>query len=265
MATTRREFLVRALSAGGAAAGAAGLPGCIPRIDPAPIADVAAPVGGKLSFPLASYPDLSRDGGALAVRAPGLPAPILVVHPSGTELHALGSVCPHVGCPLGYQDGVVCPCHGSRFGLDGQVQNPPAVQGLRTYAVHLDLTSGDVVVDLLAGTPGFPDLVGGTVTFKLADFPELATPGGSVEGIPGGWGQPLLVMALPGGTFAAVSAVCTHLGCTVAYSASRNDVECPCHGSIFTTGGAVLQGPASLPLPAYPATSDGTAVTVKLQ
>jgi cytochrome b6-f complex iron-sulfur subunit len=265
MATTRRQFLCRALAAGGAAVGTSGLQGCIPRIDPVPVADVAAPVNGKLSFPLASYPDLSRDGGALAVRAPGLPAPILVVHPSGTELYALASVCTHAGCPLGYQDGVVCPCHGSRFGLDGTVQNPPAVEGLRTYAVHLDLTSGEVIVDLLAGTRGFPDLVNGTVTFKFADFPALSKPGGSVEGIPGGWGQPLLVMALPDGTFAAVGATCTHLGCTVGYSAAHNDVECPCHGSIFTTGGAVVQGPASLPLPSYPAASDGTAVAVQLQ
>ena len=45
----------------------------------------------------------------------------------------------------------------------------------------------------------------------------------------------------------AVSAVCTHLGCTVARS--RTGFECPCHGSKFRTDGGVEAGPAPRPLP----------------
>jgi Rieske Fe-S protein len=45
----------------------------------------------------------------------------------------------------------------------------------------------------------------------------------------------------------AVSAVCTHLGCTVARSAEG--FACPCHGSRFGPGGKVLGGPAPRPLP----------------
>jgi cytochrome b6-f complex iron-sulfur subunit len=48
---------------------------------------------------------------------------------------------------------------------------------------------------------------------------------------------------------AAVSAVCTHLGCIV--NATPGGFECPCHGSRFTPDGKVTQGPAGSPLAWY--------------
>jgi cytochrome b6-f complex iron-sulfur subunit len=44
----------------------------------------------------------------------------------------------------------------------------------------------------------------------------------------------------------AINATCTHLGCLVKQA--QAGFECPCHGSQFTTNGAVTQGPATLPL-----------------
>jgi cytochrome b6-f complex iron-sulfur subunit len=44
----------------------------------------------------------------------------------------------------------------------------------------------------------------------------------------------------------AINATCTHLGCLVKQA--QLGFECPCHGSQFTTNGAVTQGPAALPL-----------------
>lgn len=46
--------------------------------------------------------------------------------------------------------------------------------------------------------------------------------------------------------FYAMSAVCTHLGCVVAPSATGFD--CPCHGSKFGKDGSLVQGPAGSPL-----------------
>jgi cytochrome b6-f complex iron-sulfur subunit len=44
----------------------------------------------------------------------------------------------------------------------------------------------------------------------------------------------------------ALDLTCTHLGCTV--TATAKGFLCPCHGSMFTTGGDVLKGPANRPL-----------------
>lgn len=48
--------------------------------------------------------------------------------------------------------------------------------------------------------------------------------------------------------FAVASAVCTHLGCTVAYFPSDQKFHCPCHGSVFARDGDVIHGPAPRPL-----------------
>lgn len=48
------------------------------------------------------------------------------------------------------------------------------------------------------------------------------------------------------GEIVARSLVCTHLGCTVAESATGFD--CPCHGSRYDENGNVLAGPAQKPL-----------------
>lgn len=44
----------------------------------------------------------------------------------------------------------------------------------------------------------------------------------------------------------ALDLTCTHLGCTVAVTAT--ELVCPCHGSRFDRRGNVLQGPAKRPL-----------------
>jgi len=45
---------------------------------------------------------------------------------------------------------------------------------------------------------------------------------------------------------AALSLVCTHLGCIVAESSEG--FKCPCHGSRFSPDGKVIGGPAPRPL-----------------
>jgi cytochrome b6-f complex iron-sulfur subunit len=47
----------------------------------------------------------------------------------------------------------------------------------------------------------------------------------------------------------AVSAICTHLGCTILHT--MDGFECPCHGSCYADDGTVLSGPAPRALSWY--------------
>src|ERR1043165_3466217 len=68
-----------------------------------------------------------------------------------------------------------------------------------------------------------------------------------------------LVIRTAAESFIALSAICTHAGCTVSFAKARNDVVCPCHGSTFALSGAVTNGPATLPLTSYDTSFDATS------
>ena len=57
------------------------------------------------------------------------------------------------------------------------------------------------------------------------------------------------VIRREGDRFAAISTVCTHLGCTV--KANEVGFDCPCHGSVYDRQGNVIAGPAPSSLPWY--------------
>jgi cytochrome b6-f complex iron-sulfur subunit len=45
-----------------------------------------------------------------------------------------------------------------------------------------------------------------------------------------------------GGTIRALSSVCTHMGCTLAYRPDWQDLRCPCHGASFGLDGRLANG-----------------------
>lgn len=48
--------------------------------------------------------------------------------------------------------------------------------------------------------------------------------------------------------FVAVSAICTHLGCTPRYLGTEDKFKCPCHGSGYYMNGVNFEGPTPRPL-----------------
>ncbi|HEX9562683.1 MAG TPA: Rieske 2Fe-2S domain-containing protein [Gemmatimonadaceae bacterium] len=106
-------------------------------------------------------------------------------------------------------------------------------------------------------------LVDGHVRLSVRQHPELSEPGGSLRLLPDGWTDPLYVVVLADGTFAAVSSVCTHRGCTVEPGAGG--FACPCHGSEYDRQGLVLKGPASRNLARYPIVSEGGELVIDVR
>lgn len=69
------------------------------------------------------------------------------------------------------------------------------------------------------------------------------------------------LLARTGTTSATVlTATCTHEGCTIN-EMSGSSFVCPCHGSTFTTSGAVVKGPASRSLQQFTAQVNGDTLT----
>jgi cytochrome b6-f complex iron-sulfur subunit len=62
--------------------------------------------------------------------------------------------------------------------------------------------------------------------------------------------------------FTAVQVACTHQGTAIAYNEAQHRFICPAHGSEFSDSGAVLVGPAGLPLHEYTVAVDNTTLTV---
>jgi Rieske Fe-S protein len=119
----------------------------------------------------------------------------------------------------------------------------------------LGIAAGLPVLGLLSGCASLVTRsvtpVEGKLRLALAHFPELSEAGGSLRVRPSGTDETIYVISLGARRFAALSPVCTHLGCTVEIQATR--LVCPCHGSTYDREGRVLQGPAEKALARYAA------------
>jgi cytochrome b6-f complex iron-sulfur subunit len=67
---------------------------------------------------------------------------------------------------------------------------------------------------------------------------------------------------LEDGGFLALHRKCTHLGCTVPWSANEQRFSCPCHGSAFDIRGDVLSAPATRALDRFAVKIDNGVVKV---
>jgi cytochrome b6-f complex iron-sulfur subunit len=63
--------------------------------------------------------------------------------------------------------------------------------------------------------------------------------------------SPGILINTPEGQLVALSAVCTHLNCTVRYEPDTGTIHCPCHNGRFDLAGHVISGPPPAPLEVY--------------
>ena len=102
---------------------------------------------------------------------------------------------------------------------------------------------------------------GGTVTVNIDSGSALASVNGAalVNSSAGSF----LVTRTGQETFVALTAICTHEGCTV--SGFENQVYvCPCHGSRYSTSGGVVQGPATSALRQFSTRFANPVLTITL-
>jgi cytochrome b6-f complex iron-sulfur subunit len=104
-----------------------------------------------------------------------------------------------------------------------------------------------------------PPPPGSTITLDLnnAAYSALKNTGGSVV-------VQSIIVANTGSGYAALDSACTHNGCTIGYSAASNNFPCPCHGSVFSATGSVVNGPATTSLKSYSVSVANNILTITL-
>lgn len=138
---TRRDF-VKIVWFGAASSSLFGKPWLATAVAaPSPSAASGA---GVLQLNISDFPALQNVNGSvrLVLTSNLTFYPVLVNRGSGDQFFALSTRCTHQGCvvaPFSAASGAsVCPCHGSRYAIDGTVVNGPAPAPLTRYGNTFD-------------------------------------------------------------------------------------------------------------------------------
>ena len=101
--------------------------------------------GSTVQVTAAGSPLADVGGAALVESTAGV---FLISRTNASAFSAIDAVCTHEGCTITglAGDTYVCPCHGSRYTLNGQVTGGPARASLRRYATTF--TDGVVTIAL---------------------------------------------------------------------------------------------------------------------
>jgi Rieske Fe-S protein len=98
------------------------------------------PKNNIITLNIDSSSPLSAAGNAVLVQYSN--GNLLVDRANQDTFNALSAICTHQGCLItGYNQGnehFICPCHGSAFGLNGQVVNGPAQRALPRYQTQFN-------------------------------------------------------------------------------------------------------------------------------
>jgi cytochrome b6-f complex iron-sulfur subunit len=146
-----------------------------------------------------------------------------------------------------------------------ETQEPAKIQPVRRRLVEI-LLGGGVVASVVAFVypvlrylvpPPVPDLGGDeVVAAKLGDL----KPNGSKIFRFGT--RPALLLLTAEGEYRALSAVCTHLSCTVQYRNDLHEIWCACHNGLYDLNGRNISGPPPRPLDAFQVHVRGDEIVV---
>lgn len=188
----RRKFLRTVFVTTAAAAGA------VPDTDwlGLLVCDTAAAIPSgdcTLQIRVSDFPALAREGGSVRIGTSpmagtfprGLFWPVIVNRSANDRFYALESRCTHADCVVrpysASARSITCPCHGSRFAIDGSVLAGPAGFPLTEFETRFDGADRlDIAVPnwvflkpgtgrIVASGPGLPD----RFELEFATFTDL--------------------------------------------------------------------------------------------
>ncbi|MGD0483395.1 MAG: Rieske (2Fe-2S) protein [Gemmatimonadales bacterium] len=138
---TRRQFLAAVAATAASAAAASALEACGTPAGPS-FAIVGPP---QVKLPLMA---IGQTVGVDNVGEGG--SGMAVTRLAADQVIAVSRLCTHQACTValpGTPGGaMVCPCHGSRFTVQGAVVQGPAPAPLRTFAATIDSANSQIVV-----------------------------------------------------------------------------------------------------------------------
>jgi Rieske Fe-S protein len=111
---------------------------------------------GLLQVQLSDFPELNAARGSIRLatsplesdpesdctvercdRPSGLFSPVLINRGDQNDFYTMTAECAHAGCTVRKMDPstkiITCPCHGSRYAMDGKVVGGPAMQSLQVF------------------------------------------------------------------------------------------------------------------------------------
>lgn len=149
------------------------------------LADVGAPSpsAAVIKLKLVDYPNLEGVGGSLQLQFSSVVKPLTLNRISPEEFVTLDSICTHQGCTVGpfilSENCMTCPCHSSRFDVEGKVfrngvgSTEPAPTDLNRFETTYDAAVGIISITIpglalgIKSIEAYPRPLTGVVKVKL--------------------------------------------------------------------------------------------------
>jgi Rieske Fe-S protein len=106
----------------------------------------------EIPLMLEETPELQQVGGAYRLEIEDLDKDILIARTDVDTYVAVDIKCTHKGCQVGYKQEMEktpyfeCPCHGSKFDMEGKPLNGPAKIPLGTYQTRV--VEGELIISI---------------------------------------------------------------------------------------------------------------------